>query len=150
MNNRSPFLIKCLILMCFLTLPDIIVSSKSRGSQIFCLQALFPVLFIPNNRCTKYNYFTEPSTSVSIYIIVLLALICFYPTLNGEFVFDDSEAVVNNEDVQLSTPLYQVFLNDFWGTRITHNASHKSYRPLAVLSYRQVISLLYRLVVRED
>lgn len=136
MNNRCPFFTKCLILMCFLTLPDILVSSKTRESQIFCLQALFPVLFIPNNRCTKYNYFTEPSTSVSIYIIVLLALICFYPTLNGEFVFDDSEAVVNNEDVQLSTPLYQVFLNDFWGTRITNNASHKSYRPLAVLSYR--------------
>lgn len=104
--------------------------------------------FIPNDRFTKCDYFTEPSTSVSMYIIVLLALVCFYPTLNGEFVFDDSEAVVNNEDVKLSTPLYQVFLNDFWGTRITHNASHKSYRPLAVLSYRSVISLLYRLSVR--
>ncbi|CAG0879155.1 unnamed protein product [Cyprideis torosa] len=28
------------------------------------------------------------------------------------------------------------FFNDFWGTPLTHPGSHKSYRPLCVLSYR--------------
>lgn len=142
-----PFFIKCVRSIFFLTLPDVMISNKTQ--KYFVLWGIFPLPLILNDGCTKCDYFTEPSTNVSMYIIVLLALICFYPTLNGDFVFDDSEAVVNNADVKLSTPLYKVFLNDFWGTRITHNASHKSYRPLAVLSYRSVISVLYRLTVIE-
>ena len=34
------------------------------------------------------------------------------------------------------TPLRSLFLNDFWGTDISRDDSHKSYRPLTVLSFR--------------
>ena len=33
-------------------------------------------------------------------------------------------------------PLMQVFEHDFWGTAITDWQSHKSYRPLTILSFR--------------
>lgn len=34
------------------------------------------------------------------------------------------------------TALTQLLTNDFWGTPIRHSGSHKSYRPLCVLSFR--------------
>ncbi len=54
----------------------------------------------------------------------------------GGFVFDDSEAILNNKDILTETPLLNVFLNDFWGTSVLSNTSHKSYRPLTVLTFR--------------
>ena len=70
----------------------------------------------------------------SLLIIALLSLCCAV-SYNGEFVFDDSEAIVNNEDVQ-TTPLKDIFTNDFWGTKLNHKHSHKSYRPLTILTFR--------------
>ena len=35
-----------------------------------------------------------------------------------------------------STPLWNVFTDDFWGTPLHHTGSHKSYRPLCVLTFR--------------
>ena len=32
--------------------------------------------------------------------------------------------------------MLSLFRNDFWGTPLTHSGSHKSYRPLCVLSFR--------------
>uniref|UniRef100_A0A1B6I8D4 dolichyl-phosphate-mannose--protein mannosyltransferase n=1 Tax=Homalodisca liturata TaxID=320908 RepID=A0A1B6I8D4_9HEMI len=78
----------------------------------------------------------DMSTGLSLSIITLLAVTCFYKCVGGGFVFDDMEAVVNNDDIKLSTSISTILDNDFWGTRITHNASHKSYRPLTILSYR--------------
>ncbi|KAK4880138.1 hypothetical protein RN001_008284 [Aquatica leii] len=69
-------------------------------------------------------------------LISLLACLSYANTLFGAFVFDDTEAVVKNKDVLLTTSIYDVFKNDFWGTDITSNASHKSYRPLVILTYR--------------
>ncbi|XP_076640372.1 protein O-mannosyl-transferase F38B6.6 [Colletes latitarsis] len=71
---------------------------------------------------------------LSLLIIALLSL-CFANSYNGEFVFDDSEAIVNNEDVQ-TTPLRDLFKNDFWGTKLTYKQSHKSYRPFTILTFR--------------
>ena len=34
------------------------------------------------------------------------------------------------------TPLSTVFLNDFWGQPLSDPESHKSYRPLTILSFR--------------
>lgn len=78
--------------------------------------------------------FTGVSLPVSLFIIVALSL-CFANNYNGEFVFDDSEAIMHNDDVQ-SSSLMDVFKNDFWGTRLTHKQSHKSYRPLTILTFR--------------
>ena len=35
-----------------------------------------------------------------------------------------------------ATPLRSVFSNDFWGLPLSDPESHKSYRPLTVLSFR--------------
>ncbi|CAM1296549.1 Uncharacterised protein g1588 [Pycnogonum litorale] len=66
----------------------------------------------------------------------VVAVVCFANSYQGRFVFDDSEAIVNNKDVKLSTPLANLFFNDFWGTAVSSNISHKSFRPLTVLSFR--------------
>ncbi|XP_076059798.1 protein O-mannosyl-transferase TMTC4-like isoform X2 [Oratosquilla oratoria] len=69
-------------------------------------------------------------------IVCLCACACFLNSLSGDFVFDDSEAIVNNNDIRSETPISNLFRNDFWGTRLTHPSSHKSYRPLTVFSFR--------------
>ncbi|XP_015190839.1 PREDICTED: transmembrane and TPR repeat-containing protein 4-like isoform X1 [Polistes dominula] len=71
---------------------------------------------------------------VALLIIIILSL-CYANSYNGVFVFDDAEAIVNNDDAQ-KTPIWKIFKNDFWGTKLSHKGSHKSYRPLTVLTFR--------------
>ena len=78
----------------------------------------------------------DVSTLTACAVVFVVAGLCFAGSLDGEFVFDDAEAVTNNEDVRPETPLAQLFQNDFWGTNIKNNKSHKSYRPLTILSFR--------------
>ena len=74
---------------------------------------------------------------VSRALVVALALGCYVNSCWGEFVFDDSEAVLSNEDVDPgASSLADVFSHDFWGHNITSRTSHKSYRPLTVLTFR--------------
>ncbi|KAG8187125.1 hypothetical protein JTE90_004871 [Oedothorax gibbosus] len=54
----------------------------------------------------------------------------------GTLIFSNCRAIKTNQDLLPSTPISQLFLNDFWGTPLTHSGSHKSYRPLCVLSFR--------------
>lgn len=70
-------------------------------------------------------------------LVAGLALGCYVNSCWGDFVFDDSEAVVNNQDVDPgASSLAEVFSHDFWGENISSKTSHKSYRPLTVLSFR--------------
>uniref|UniRef100_A0A8C8K9X3 dolichyl-phosphate-mannose--protein mannosyltransferase n=1 Tax=Oncorhynchus tshawytscha TaxID=74940 RepID=A0A8C8K9X3_ONCTS len=68
--------------------------------------------------------------------VALVALLCFINSYDGDFVFDDSEAIINNKDLIPSTPLNNIWRNDFWGSNLSSNNSHKSYRPLTVLTFR--------------
>lgn len=74
--------------------------------------------------------------AVKYCIVALISIVCYAITFYGSFIFDDTEAIVKNKDIVPMTPLSKVFKNDFWGTDISLNSSHKSYRPLTVLSYR--------------
>ncbi|KAE8625877.1 hypothetical protein XENTR_v10006425 [Xenopus tropicalis] len=69
-------------------------------------------------------------------LVGTLAFVCFANSYNGRFVFDDSEAIINNKDLRGETPVADLWLHDFWGTKLSSNASHKSYRPLTVLTFR--------------
>ncbi|MBN3316071.1 TMTC4 protein, partial [Atractosteus spatula] len=69
-------------------------------------------------------------------VVGLVAVICFANSYDGDFVFDDSEAIINNKDLKPETPLSNIWGNDFWGSNLSSNASHKSYRPLTVLTFR--------------
>lgn len=61
---------------------------------------------------------------------------CYWNSLGGEFVHDDVWAIVNNPDVRPDAPLAAAFADDFWGKGMAENTSHKSYRPLCVLSFK--------------
>lgn len=63
-------------------------------------------------------------------------LFVFLNSLHGELVFDDVHAVERNKDVLGTNSLSQLFLNDFWGEPMASNSSHKSYRPITVLTLR--------------
>ncbi|XP_075225755.1 transmembrane O-mannosyltransferase targeting cadherins 2 [Lycorma delicatula] len=65
-----------------------------------------------------------------------LAYILYHNTLDAGFVYDDSRAVLSNPDVQWTTPLRDLWLDDFWGTPLNSASSHGSYRPLCTLSFR--------------
>eukprot|EP00614_Pseudopedinella_elastica_P021761 CAMPEP_0172636274 /NCGR_PEP_ID=MMETSP1068-20121228/203129_1 /TAXON_ID=35684 /ORGANISM="Pseudopedinella elastica, Strain CCMP716" /LENGTH=104 /DNA_ID=CAMNT_0013448655 /DNA_START=20 /DNA_END=331 /DNA_ORIENTATION=+ len=66
----------------------------------------------------------------------LLAVVLHLNTLGNALVWDDRAAVQYNGDVRGTTPLRALLTNDFWGQAMALPDSHKSYRPLAVLSLR--------------
>ncbi|KPP71920.1 transmembrane and TPR repeat-containing protein 2-like, partial [Scleropages formosus] len=47
-----------------------------------------------------------------------------------------NRVIKTNQDLLPETPWTNVFYDDFWGTLLTHSGSHKSYRPLCILSFR--------------
>ncbi|KAK2141657.1 hypothetical protein LSH36_1059g00015 [Paralvinella palmiformis] len=58
----------------------------------------------------------------------------------GDFVHDDVKAITGNPDVRGDTRLVALFSNDFWGKAMADTTSHKSYRPLCVLTFRVLTS----------
>ena len=80
-------------------------------------------------RLTKYDMV------IALFICVSSTL-TYYPTFDAEFVWDDRAAIMSNEDVLGTTEWHSVFQHDFWGMNINRTDSHKSYRPLCVLSFR--------------
>ncbi|KAL7043207.1 hypothetical protein ACKWTF_001427 [Chironomus riparius] len=68
--------------------------------------------------------------------VILVSILCYYNSLNCNFVFDDISAIKENRDLRPHSPLKNIFFNDFWGTPMHKEQSHKSYRPLCVLTFR--------------
>ncbi|XP_046385963.1 protein O-mannosyl-transferase TMTC2-like [Ischnura elegans] len=66
----------------------------------------------------------------------LFAFLLYVNTVDYGFVYDDHRAILTNDDLLPSTPITALLEHDFWGRPIWHAGSHKSYRPLAVLSLR--------------
>ncbi|KAL0155204.1 hypothetical protein M9458_049467, partial [Cirrhinus mrigala] len=71
-----------------------------------------------------------------ICLLTGLVVGCYWNSLFCGFVFDDVSAILDNKDLRPTTPLKNLFLNDFWGTPMSEERSHKSYRPLTVLTFR--------------
>ncbi|XP_050443684.1 protein O-mannosyl-transferase Tmtc3 [Adelges cooleyi] len=69
-------------------------------------------------------------------VIFVTCVACYYNSLNCDFVFDDISAIKDNRDLKPQTPIWNIFYNDFWGTPMHKEQSHKSYRPLTVLTFR--------------
>ena len=72
-------------------------------------------------------------------VYTALFLVCtavYWNSLSCQFVFDDITAIVENRDLRPHVPLRNLLTNDFWGTPMIKEQSHKSYRPLTVLSFR--------------
>ncbi|KFM79885.1 Transmembrane and TPR repeat-containing protein, partial [Stegodyphus mimosarum] len=76
------------------------------------------------------------STCWTSWLIAVTALICYANSLTCGLVFDDKPAIKDNTDLRPDTPLSNILYNDFWGTPMNREESHKSYRPLCVLTFR--------------
>ena len=74
--------------------------------------------------------------SSSVFFVGFVAGLVYINSLDCKFCFDDLSAVVENADLRPDTPLSNLFRNDFWGTPMSQDGSHKSYRPLTVASFR--------------
>ncbi|XP_052087258.1 protein O-mannosyl-transferase TMTC3-like [Mytilus californianus] len=74
----------------------------------------------------------------NVYSAILCAVVavCYHNALDCGFVFDDMSAIVENKDLKPRVPVINLFWNDFWGTPMHMEKSHKSYRPLCVLTFR--------------
>nr|XP_012780729.2 transmembrane and TPR repeat-containing protein 1 isoform X3 [Maylandia zebra] len=73
--------------------------------------------------------------------LAALCILCYSNSLHGELVHDDVWAIVNNPDVRPGSSLRNIFSDDFWGKRMADNTSHKSYRPLCILTFKLNIVL---------
>ncbi|MPC39140.1 Transmembrane and TPR repeat-containing protein 2 [Portunus trituberculatus] len=72
-----------------------------------------------------------------VYLTVWLAGVLVYVNgLTGDFVHDDVSAIKTNPDVLGTNPVSHVFFNDYWGKPMSDPLSHKSYRPLTIISFR--------------
>ncbi|XP_067907107.1 protein O-mannosyl-transferase TMTC1 isoform X2 [Heterodontus francisci] len=82
-----------------------------------------------------------PALSLYHGLCVALCAAAYCNGLTGELVHDDVWAIVNNPDLRASAPLPSIFHNDFWGKSMGDNSSHKSYRPLCILTFKLNILL---------
>jgi len=77
------------------------------------------------------------SNMSDIYLLTIITVLSYINSFDCQFVFDDISAIVNNRYVRTNeTTLWPIFQNDYWGTPITSEHSHKSYRPLTVITFR--------------
>ncbi|RHY70381.1 hypothetical protein DYB38_008718 [Aphanomyces astaci] len=76
---------------------------------------------------------------VPLLCVALLAFAVFANTLSCGFVWDDRAAILTNRDIRTddnTTAVGDLFVHDFWGTPISSASSHKSFRPITVLTFR--------------
>jgi len=69
-------------------------------------------------------------------LITLVTVVVYSNAVHGDFVHDDVAAIVTNKDALGKSPVLNLLHNDFWGMDIKDRRSHKSYRPLTVLTFR--------------
>ncbi len=77
------------------------------------------------------------SDTIAICLVTLYSMMIYVNSLNGQFVMDDAVAIVRNDDLRSNlTDWKSLFYNDYWGTNISSEESHKSYRPFTVMTFR--------------
>ena len=77
------------------------------------------------------------SRRLELTALAALSVFCYWRSWDFGFVFDDSEAVLNNNDVTTKSLWDIGFLrHDFWGDLIRSAHSHKSYRPITTFAFR--------------
>ena len=85
---------------------------------------------------TNYNLSDNSQKVQHCAVLVILCCLVFANSLHGDFVHDDIPAIVTNEDALGQSSILSVFCNDFWGMNIRDRRSHKSYRPVTILTFR--------------
>jgi len=69
--------------------------------------------------------------------ILLLALLAYWPTLRGDFVYDDVSLVRDNRVITSLRNVPRIFTTDYWGTleRPDLSPGTNLYRPLVMISF---------------
>lgn len=71
------------------------------------------------------------------FVITICILLVYCNSLGCDFTFDDNSAIVQNRHVRSNeSTWWSVFSVDYWGTPIESEHSHKSYRPVTLLTFR--------------
>ena len=80
----------------------------------------------------------QGSDTLFCILLFIFSFLLYGNTLSGgaSYVWDDRAAILSNGDVSSTNPLKDVFYHDFWGQDISLADSHKSYRPVTVLTFR--------------
>ncbi|XP_035209964.1 protein O-mannosyl-transferase Tmtc3-like isoform X2 [Stegodyphus dumicola] len=78
----------------------------------------------------------KPARALSYALLCAGACFCYRGALECGFVFDDISAIRENRDLRPTSPWSNLLMNDFWGTPMYKEQSHKSYRPVCVFTYR--------------
>jgi hypothetical protein len=80
----------------------------------------------------------EPwSGHTPLMVVTTVTMTTFTNTLSCGFVWDDRVAILNNMDIRTNASgVLDLFEHDFWGAPLRSASSHKSFRPLTVLSFR--------------
>lgn len=109
--------------------------SKRSNRKVSLSQSSLPI--------RTFSLPTTTTTVVSVASLLtslccgLLAFYTFYETRKAGFVWDDRAAIRGNQDVTSSTAtLHDIWTHDFWGTPMNTELSHKSFRPLVVMTFR--------------
>lgn len=90
-----------------------------------------------SHAASRYRDMFTPGSLPAAALVFAISFFVYYNSLRGGFVFDDHRAILTNDDLDAEkTSFWGVFVNDFWGGHMSRSESHKSYRPLTVLSYR--------------
>lgn len=86
----------------------------------------------------SYNIFNKLNDYQFGFLLILLSFLLYSNILFGGagYVWDDRAAIITNNDVSGLNPIMDLFYNDFWGQDIKLADSHKSYRPITVLTFR--------------
>lgn len=111
-----------------------ILLTKQLSNQMlsFCIQS-----FQKLKNYVKTDQLGSSLKIISVHVtLLLITVICYANSINGQFVHDDIVVIVKNPDVLGQTSIWSLFQNDFWGKPMSDPTSHKSYRPLTVLSFR--------------
>ena len=77
--------------------------------------------------------------TIALYFVLVgsAAWYTFSNTLGHGYTWDDRSALIGNNDIRPAKQhLAGVWYNDFWGDPMDSEESHKSYRPLTIMSYR--------------
>eukprot|EP00980_Cylindrotheca_fusiformis_P017646 scaffold5529_cov117-Cylindrotheca_fusiformis.AAC.23 len=74
---------------------------------------------------------------VHVFCLALYLIPIFRPNINGGPTLDELHIMsTDNQDIHGESTLRNIFSNDYWGRPMVSEASHKSWRPLTVLSFR--------------
>lgn len=65
-------------------------------------------------------------------VIISAAILSFAGNIDGDFVFDDREAILKNKAIR---EFGKILESDFWGHPIRSRYSHKSYRPITTFTF---------------